>query len=239
MTDAVTPLSPDDPRASRPIYTINEAAHYLGTPYETMRRWVRPPDEGESLVAAFPKDGHRPVLPFVGLAEALVLSIAYRGGMRSDRIAEGVAGIKKTFGKRGIEYVLASKLLYHDKTELLLAEPGKELRNLMVARTRQMQMTDAVKNQLSPISYGEDGFAERIVLPIFKTRVVADAREAFGHPFVERTGTRVQDVLDLFWAEEDIGDIAYDFELTTDEVEDLIRAQTKPTARWAESGVLQ
>jgi uncharacterized protein (DUF433 family) len=55
-----------------------------------------------------------------------------------------------------------------------------------------------------------------------------DPTEAFGQPIVERTGTRVRDVLALFWAEEDMKDIAYDFDLEIDEVEDLIRAQTKP-----------
>jgi uncharacterized protein (DUF433 family) len=229
----IEPLAPDDPRVTTPLYTINEAARYLGTPYNTLLRWVRP-DEGEPLVASVPKVRHRAVLPFVGFAEAFILSVAHHGGMKPQRIRQGVEAIKQKYGKEGIEHALASRLLYHDRTELLLAdesrprEPGDLVGDLMVARSNQLQMTPTVANQLRLITYGDDGFAERIALPIFQTRVVVDPREAFGRPIVERTGTRISDVLGMFWANESIKDIAYDYDLEEHEVEDLIRAQTKP-----------
>ena len=117
-----------------------------------------------------------------------------------------------------------------DKVELLLAEHDPDVReDLLVARNRQLAMREAVEHELQLITYGRDDVAETIQLPIFKkTKVIVDPTEAFGQPIVERTGTRVRDVLALFWADEEIKDIAYDFDLKVDEVEDLIRAQTKP-----------
>lgn len=232
MKEAViTPLSPDDLRVAVPRYTIHEASNYLGLPYERLRHWVRPdPDEGEALVTAFPKEGHHPVLAFAGFAEAFVLSIAYRAGMKPERIRENVAAIKQEFKEQGgVDYALASRLLFHDRAELLLADERR--RHFVVPRLGQLQLTETVQDQLELITYGDDGFATRLVLPKFKkTRVVVDPGEAFGDPFVERTGARVRDILSLFYAEEDIKDIAYDFDLKAEEVQDLIRAQTKRSA---------
>lgn len=220
------PLPADDPRTAWPLYTINETATYLGLPYSTLRDWVRPRD-GSPLVHSFPKEGHFATISFVGFAEAFVLSAARRAKLRPDRIRAGVAAVEKEFG---IDHALASKRLYLDKAEILVSysldEDGEDL---TVARTHQLQITETVRNQLELITYGGDDFAATIQLPLFQqAKVIVDPKEAFGQPIVERTGTRVRDVLALFWADEPIRDIAYDFDLETDEVEDLIRAQTKP-----------
>jgi uncharacterized protein (DUF433 family) len=229
-TVAVKQLAPDDPR-SWPLFTINEAAKYLGLPYSTLRSWVRP-DDGLPLVHSLPKEGHFPSIPFVGFAEAFVLAAAKRAGVKPGRVRAGVEAVRKELG---LEYALASRRLYVDKAELLVAyetDPDhRSPEDLTVIRNHQLQMTEMVKNQLELITYGSDDFAATIQLPVFKrTKVIVDPQEAFGQPIVERTGTRVRDILGLFWAEEQIKDIAYDFDLKTDEVEDIIRAQTKPPA---------
>jgi uncharacterized protein (DUF433 family) len=222
---AIKPLSPDDPRVAVARYTILEASSYLGLPYERLRGWVRPDPGEDPLVTAFPKEGHHPVLAFAGFAEAFILSIAYRAGMKPERISANVAAIKAEFKKQGgLDYALASQLLFHDRAELLVTDEHWE--HFVVPRLGQLQLKETVEREL--ITYGDDGFATRVVLPKFKkTRVVVDPGEAFGDPIVERTGARVRDVVNLFYAEEEIEDIAYDFDLTAEEVQDLIRAQTK------------
>lgn len=227
---AIEPLAADDPR-NLPLFTISEAAKYLGLSYTTLRSWVRP-DTGKALVYSFTKEGNYASIPFVGFAEAFVLAAAKRHGLKPRNIRQGVAAVRKDIG---LEYALATKRLYMDKTELLLSYADDDVpateEDLTVARNRQLQLRETVKNDLRLITYGRDDVAETIQLPIFKkTKVIVDPREAFGQPIVERTGTRVRDVLALWWAEEDIRDIAYDFDLEPDEVEDIVRAQTKPPA---------
>jgi len=221
-------IAQDDPR-TYPIFTINEAAKYLGLSYSTLRSWVRP-EVGKPLVYSLPKQGNFASIPFVGFAEAFVLAAAKRAGMKPHRIRAGVAAVKKDIG---LEYALASRRLFMDKAELLVSyapEPGED-EDLTVARDKQIQMTATVRNQLQLITYGSDDVAATIQLPIFqKTKVIVDPLEAFGQPIVERTGTRVRDVLSLFWADEEISDIAANFDLGKNEVEDIIRAQTKPPA---------
>ena len=222
-------LADSDPRLAWPIFTINEAAKYLGLPYTTLRSWVRP-DVGKALVYSHSKVGHNATIPFVGFAEAFVLAAAKRAGVRPDRVRAGVDAVRKDVG---LDYALATRRLYVDKAELLVAyameaDPSTP-EDLTVARNRQLQMTETVRNQLELITYGSDDIAETIQLPIFKqTKVIVDPREAYGQPIVERTGTRVRDVLALWFAEEPMKDIAYDFDLELDEVEDIVRAQTKP-----------
>jgi uncharacterized protein (DUF433 family) len=223
----VKPLAADDPRRA-PLFTISEAAKYLGLNYTTLRGWVRP-DSGKALVYSFPKEGNYASIPFVGFAEAFVLAAAKRAGLRPDRVRDGVKAIRKEVG---LEYALATRRLWMDRVDLLMAydEPEDATEeDLTRARDRQLQMREAVKHDLELITYGSDDVAQTIQLPIFKkTKVIVDPTEAFGQPIVERTGTRVRDVLALFWADEDMKDIAYDFDLKVEEVEDLIRAQTKP-----------
>lgn len=221
------PLAADDPRRV-PLFTISEAAKYLGLNYTTLRTWVRP-DAGKALVYSFPKEGNYASIPFVGFAEAFVLAAARRAGLRPDRVRDGVKAIRKEVG---LDYALATRRLWMDRVDLLMAydEPVDATdEDLTRARDRQLQMREAVKHDLELITYGSDDVAQTIQLPIFKkTKVIVDPTEAFGQPIVERTGTRVRDVLALFWADEDMKDIAYDFDLKVAEVEDLIRAQTKP-----------
>jgi uncharacterized protein (DUF433 family) len=186
------------------------------------------PDTGKPLVYSFQKEGNYASIPFVGFAEAFVLAAAKRHGLKPGPVRQGVEAVRKEIG---LEYALATRRLYMDKTELLLSYALDPNEDMTVARNRQLQMNETVKDDLALITYGSDDVAETIQLPIFKrTKVIVDPREAFGQPIVERTGTRVRDVLALWWADENMSDIAYDFDLEPAEVEDIVRAQTKPPA---------
>jgi uncharacterized protein (DUF433 family) len=225
---ATTPylLAEDDPRAAWAIFTVFEAARYLGLPGSTLRTWIEP-DDGPPLVSSFDRRGHQPRLSFIGFAEAFVIAAARRAGVKPHRIREGVEAVRKSIG---VDYALATHRLYVDKAELLVAPEGgidtEDPEDLEVARTRQLQWTQAVKKQLRHISYGEDGVAASLTLPIFTTaQVIVDPHQAFGAPIISRTGTRVRDIVSLWRADEDLRDIAYDFDLTVEEVQDVIRAQ--------------
>lgn len=234
LVSALAPyhLSEDDPRASFPIFNVFEASRYLSVPNSTLRTWVYPP-HGDPLVSSVAGQPHLPRLTFIGFAEAFVISSARNAGVSARNIREGVAAVRRDIG---VDYALATHRLYLDKMELLVAPEGgtdiTDPADLEVARNRQLQMTRTVKSQLKHITYGDDGVAATIQLPIFKVaKVIVDPNEAFGAPIVSRTGTRVRDILSLHHADEDLRDIAYDFGLTLDEVRDVIDAQEKPAAK--------
>ena len=163
-------------------------------------------------------------MPFLGFAEAFVFARLRRAGVRDRVIRAGVDAVRRRWG---LEFALASQLLWTDKSEVLW---GHTSRDLEVARTGQGQFTDLVRERLELITYAEeDGYAARIQLPQFKiTRVIVDPEVAFGYPLVEPAGARVKDIVDRFWAGDSMEDIALDLEVPLESVEEVIRAQTRP-----------
>jgi uncharacterized protein (DUF433 family) len=207
------------------LYSIAEAAQYLGLPYSTLQSWVSPGAEREPLVTSLPRKGYEASIPFIGFTEAFVLQAARRAGVPRTRIRPGVEAVK---AELGLEHALASKLLYTDGAELLVRYAAED-DDLEVARTRQRQLTKTVKDQLLLITYAGDGYAARLQLPGYgPAEVIVDPAVAFGYPVVKGKGARVQDVLDRFWAGESLREIAYDFDLNEEAVEALLRAQTRP-----------
>lgn len=223
---ALGELPADDPRVGIPLYALAEVAQYLRIPYSTLQSWVHPSGGRSPLVSSLPRTGHEASVPFIGLAEAFVLQAARRAGVPRSRIRPGVEAVRSELG---LEHALATRVLYTDGAELLVKYAADEA-DLEVARTRQRQLTETVRDQLQLLTYGSDGYASRLQLPDFESvGVIVDPGVAFGYPVVEKTGTRIADVVDRFWAGESLHDIAYDFGLTEEAVEALVRAQTRPT----------
>ena len=87
-------------RFSTPLYTVAEASHFLGVPDSTFRSWVkgyvrrsdgRADVRGEPIVMVVPGQRVRSAsVPFVGLAEGLVLAGIRRAGVPLQRIRPAV-----------------------------------------------------------------------------------------------------------------------------------------------------
>jgi uncharacterized protein (DUF433 family) len=106
-----------------------------------------------------------------------------------------------------------------------------DLLELVVVRTGQHQFSEVVRNYLRRIRYGSDGWASRVRLPSYqRAEVIVDPRIAFGLPLVVHGGARVEDLVDRFVAGDSVADIAYDFDVPPEEVEDVIRVATRAAA---------
>jgi uncharacterized protein (DUF433 family) len=209
-------LSHDDPRVSRPLFTLRQTAHILAMAPSTLHGWARNTD-GPPLITTLPVHGHDATVPFVGFAEAFVLQVARRAGVPDHRVRPGVEAIKRELP---IEFALAHKRVYTDGAELLFKVLDDE--DLEVARTNQRQFTDVVRGQLQLISYANDGFAERLRLPQYKAHVTVDPLIASGQPLVESGGARVKDLIDRSNGGESAKAIARDFDIPLKEVRDIL-----------------
>lgn len=223
-TAALTPdrLSTADPRVDRPLFTLRESAAYLDMPVSTLHRWARPPHD-EPLVTVFPRAGRSATVPFVGFAEAFVLSALRSAGVPLQRIRPAV---QRLSDEVGVAHALASERVYTDGAELIFdyAKSSDDPSLLTVVRTGQQHFTDVIREYLSRITYGTDGWAEQLRLPAYtQAQVIVDPRQAFGQPFVAHGGARVEDVVDRFQAGDGFGEIAADFDVPAGEVEDVIR----------------
>jgi uncharacterized protein (DUF433 family) len=221
-------ISAEDARLSRAIFTLRETAGYLDVPKSTIHDWARPATGGP-LITVFPRRGVQATVPFIGFAEAYVLAAFRRAGVPLQRIRPAVDALSRNIG---LEHALASKRLYTDGAEVLYdytaERDADDLLELVVVRTGQHQFSEVVRDYLKRITYGNDGWASRVRLPSYeRAEVIVDPRIAFGLPLVVHGGARVEDLVDRFVAGDSVADIAFDFDVPPEEVEDVIRVATR------------
>jgi len=96
MTDTVERPVDIDLRFDVPLYTLAEAARALGVPATTFTTWARgyqrhppgrKPVSGSAIVTALDATGPgQPAVPFVGLAEGVILAAVRRAGVPLQRV---------------------------------------------------------------------------------------------------------------------------------------------------------
>jgi len=207
-----------------------------------MRNWVRgyqyPSERGPAtalpIVSTLPPAGRtRATIPFIGLAEALVVA-----GFRQQRLSMQKirAALQALDREVGIAHVLANKTLFTDGASILWDYARRshdaEIEQLVEPGSGQRVFVDVVRQYLQLITYDADLWASRIELPAFHpTKVVVDMRRGFGRPILDKQRLPIDSVLDRFYyGNETIPDIAADLELDPSEVENVIRAAWRPAA---------
>lgn len=228
LVSDIEPLAPSDARLTVALFTQRESAGYLGTPTSTFGSWASQGD-GRPLILTLPRSGRSAVVPFLGFAEAFVLTALRRAGVPMQRIRPAVRHLRREIG---LAHALASRSLFTDGRELLYDYAAEgEASALTEVRTGQQQAREIVDTYLDAIRFGDDGWAASLTLPNYQhARVVVDPQVAFGLPTVAGNGARVEDIVGRFLADEDIDDIAEDFELERAAVEDVIRVAARAVA---------
>lgn len=195
----------------------------------TLHAWAHPQD-GAPLVTVFPRAGRRATVPFVGFAEAFVLGALRSAGVPMQRIRPAVA---KLSAEIGLDHALTSRRVYTDGAEVIFdyAASSDDEALLTVVRTGQQHFAEVIHDYLKRITYGDDGWAERLRLPGYaRAEVTVDPRQAFGQPLVVHGGARVEDLVDRFQAGDGFVEIANDFDVPAEEVEDVIRVALRLAA---------
>jgi uncharacterized protein (DUF433 family) len=233
-------------RFSTPLYGIAEAAHYIAVPPSTFSTWAYGYERkgpagsqvrGKPVITAIQHPGrNRPVVPFVGLAEAYALAAFRKSGVPLQRIRPAVEALKRELG---LKYALASRRLFTDGAEVLYdyaenaadTPEGASARELVVVRNDQRVFAEVIENYLRRVEFANDGYALMIRLPQYRVADVRiDVEHAFGRPRFAQGGAKLEDVIDLFQAGEPLQTVAEEFGLAQADVEDVLRVATKPAA---------
>ena len=232
-------------RFGTPLYTVAEAARYLDVPDSTFRSWThgyhrRSSDRAEvsgapilTTVARTAAQG--PVIPFIGLAEGLVLTALRRSGVALQRIRPALSRLAADFG---LEHALASRRLYTDGAEVLFDyaddtdhDTARAVRSLVVVRNGQRVFNEVVEAYLQRVEYGQDGYPRLIELPAYAVaKVVVDPTRGFGQPIFRRGGARLEDALAMFRAGESLDTVADEYGVPPSQLEDVVRIATRPAA---------
>ena len=238
--------SRDRLRFEVPLYTVTEAARIVDVPVSTLSTWAqgyvrRFPNRadvvGDSIITYMEPEGpRRPSIPFVGLTEATVLAAVRRSGVPMQRIRPALEAIET---RLGLDHALASRKLYTDGAELLFdyaeshpdTADGRAALHLVVVRSGQRVFTEVIQEYLRRIEYASDGYADLIHVPAYHhAEVVVDPKRSFGAPIFERGGSRIDDVLQRFWAGESLDELSIEFGVPLSQLEDVLRVTSKRAA---------
>lgn len=224
----------DDMRFTSPLYTGAEAARFLGVPTSTFSTWAkgyvrRPPRRrvvrGAPILTSVEAPPNFPTVPFVGLAEGMVLAAFRKAGVSLQHIRRAVAVLEQELG---LEHALASERLYMNGAVILFdyaESTDEQLSGLTEVVSRQKVFAPVVEEYLKRITYAGDGWAERVASPTTdRALVVADPHRAFGQPIFVTGAAPVESVLGRWKAGESIVDVAADFGVPASDVEDYLRA---------------
>lgn len=126
-------MTSTDTRFDTPLYTVAEAARFLAVPTSTFSGWARGyvrraggrTSVGKPVLSLVRDTGDEASVPFIGLAEGMVLAAIRRSGVPMQRIRPALLAVQDSIG---IHHALASERLYTDGAEVLSGTPGADLR---------------------------------------------------------------------------------------------------------------
>jgi len=219
--------------AEIPRYDIPEAAAYLRVKPRTLATWVRGRKSaaGESpplIIRPVPGDSR---LSYSNLIEGYVIHVL-RKQMKLSlmEIRKGIEYVEKEFG---IQRFLLSDQLRVRLGNLLVEEEG---RYYNVGRSGgQIEIPEAVEAYLKRIEY-RNGFPEGLY-PVTRPghpegprRIVILPDVGFGKPVTERNHISAAVIASRFGAGESVSELAEDYELEAEDIEEAIRTERPPLA---------
>lgn len=225
---ARNPAKKADPR-DRPAYGLAEAARYVKLPVATLRSWVagRAYPKAKGAVGEFrplihPPRRQPPVLSFWNLIEAHVLrSLRTEHGVSLKAMREALAYAER---KLDIHRLLLRKELRTDAGRLFLDRYGELIE---LSASGQLAMRKVFEEHLKRVEWDQWQFPVRLY-PFVSTDTLAprtiaiDPKIAFGRPIVARAGVSTAAIADRIDANEPAADVAADYELTAEEVEQAV-----------------
>lgn len=212
-----------------PAYPFAEAAALAGVPISTLRSWVLgrpfPSRDGQRWsqpVIRLPK-GERHFLSFTNLVEVHVLAAMRRKhAVGLDAIRRAVRYVHEELD---VDHPLANEQFKTNGVDLFVERLGKIIN---ASREGQLGMRAVLVGSLDRVEYDRQGRAVRL-FPLLRREdapksIVIDPRRAFGRPVLAGTSVPAADVRARFEAGDGVDELARDFEVAPELIEDALRA---------------
>lgn len=215
-------------RFSDGLLTPAETSSYLGIPESTLTSWLKNTAAGTPLVHHVePVRKGQPSVPFIAVAEAHALRSLRSLGLRMSEIREAAAAVRDAFDT---PYGLVSKRIATDGVDIFIEHGLGDLRR---ARDGQAPIQEVVSDYLRYLIWEPgDDLPSSLRLRQYpeSVPVVIDPRFGHGRPVVAANRVTVKAISDLWEAGETVEDIAYDFDMTPEQVDELCHAVVRLAA---------
>jgi uncharacterized protein (DUF433 family) len=204
---------------NRPLYPLTEVGQYARVPSSTVRTWVG----AKGLI--MPAARQPATLSFANLVEVFVLAaIRRRHGVSMPKVRRAVRYVSE---QMGVERPLIYQDFRTDGVDLFVDRLG-QLEN--ASRHGQLALRAAMNSRLERVEWAR-GLAARI-FPFSRSDERTDPRLivispefGFGQPILAGTGVRVSIIRDRFRAGEAARELADDYGVAIEKIEEAIRMQ--------------
>jgi uncharacterized protein (DUF433 family) len=201
----------------RPLYTLVEVSKYTRLPTSTVQSWLGT----RGLIV--PAKRAPSTLSFLNLVEVFVLAaIRRRHGVPMQRTRQAVRYVSQQLK---VDRPLVHQQFQTDGVDLFVERLGTIVN---ASRSGQLTIKEAMQHRLSRIEWNE-GLAARI-FPFTRDdstdgpRAIVIAPEfGFGQPVIVGTGARVSVIRERFRAGEGSKDLAKDYGVTCEQIEEALR----------------
>jgi len=213
-----------DPRTV-PRYAVGEAALYLRLPRATLKTWVhgRVDQNGREAEPVIKLPASSGLLSFQNLVEAHVLgAIRRQHGVSLQRVRKALRFVRRKIQQ---PHPLITVEFQTDGVDLFVKELG---RLINASGAGQTEIDEAIRKSLARIDRDEEGVASRLFPFVRGTEgepkvILMDPKLSFGKPVIVETGIPVSVIVGRYRAGEDPNEIARDYSIPTDHVNDAIR----------------
>jgi uncharacterized protein (DUF433 family) len=231
-----------DPR-ERPAYTLREAAGYARVPLATANGWVR----GRRERSTIRRRASRPVivpaskqpclLSFINLVELFVLAdLRKTHGVPLQRVRPALGYVERTLG---VARPLAHVRFKTDGLDLFvehLVDAPTEAALVNASAGGQVTVREALAARLARVEWDREGLAVRL-FPLVRSdstvqprSIVLDPLRGFGRPVIAKTGIRASIVAERYRAGESARDLASDYGVEVEQIEDAVRCEISAAA---------
>lgn len=203
----------DDPRDT-PIYSVSEAADYVGVPRGTLRHWLKPT---KKYRAAIETAGG--CLSFYNLLEAHILRVSLEREAWLQRIRAGVETLRERVPASThplLELELSTSRGYRS---IFTTTVTGEVENLSFGG--QLEFRQFLKKYLARIDIDKTGMYQ--LRPYGYSHVAINHRVSGGRPVVRGTGILVEFLASRKRAGESLDEIAQDYNISRADVREALK----------------
>ena len=221
-----------DPR-EKPAYTIQEAAHYLIVPKATIRYWSVGRGNYKPLIVV--PEHSPPQLSFLNLAELHILAaIRRKYVVKMPKVRTALEYLmRSTQNDWERHHPLLSNQFETDGVHLFIKKYGQLIN---ISQNGQLVIKEVISEALHRIERDTSGIPVKLYpftrndMEDAPAKIVIDPELSAGRPVIAGTGLATEFIAERYKAGECIRELAQDYQLKEDAIEEAIRCELRTAA---------